>query len=395
MREINKFNIAHYRKGIILIEIQSLIPEKFINLMWKNNIYIKNIKKKSITTMTMEIDLKDYYNIKDIAQKTGTKIKIIKRRGILFLIIKLKKRVTLAVGMILFIGIIYYLSTFIWSIEITSDKGLPPYIIRQQLKSYGIKPGVNKSKINMYKIEKELMKNNDNIMWAKVRIEGSKLAVRAIERKSPPNIIKEEGFCNLIANKDGKVLRIYTTLGTPVVKVGDDVKKGQILVKGEQGQEASAYSVAAGGYVICRTLYEDTETVSVNSVEKKRTGKKIKNYYISLGGKKLYFKKNDNKFNKYDKIEESKFIFTEETYFEVKEIPIKKDIEKIVKDTGNKLYKNICSDLNKSINILDKVVTYEQGDSCKVKVQVIAEENIAVQDKIENIDKENQYEDIK
>lgn len=224
--------------------------------------------------MTMEIDLKDYYNIKNIAEKTATKIKIIKRRGILFLIIKLKKRITLAVGVILFIGIIYYLSTFIWSVEITSDKGIPPYLIRQQLKSYGIGPGVNKSKINMYKTEEELMKNNDSIMWAKVRIEGSKLAVKVIERKSPPDIIKEESPCNLVANKDGKVLRIYTTLGTPVVKVGDDVKKGQILVKGEQGQEASVYSVAAGGYVICRTLYEDTETVSINSIEKKRTGKR-------------------------------------------------------------------------------------------------------------------------
>lgn len=389
MREISKFNIAHYRKGIVLIEIQSLIPEKFINLMWKNNIYIKNIKKKSITTMTMEINLKDYYNIKNIAQKTGTKIKIIKRRGILFLIIKLKKRITLVTGIILFIGIIYYLSTFIWSIEITSDKGLPPYIIRQQLKNYGIKPGINKSKVNIYKIEEELMKNNDSIMWIKVRIEGSKLAVKTIERKSPPNIVKEDSPCNLVANKDGKVLRIYTTLGTPVVKIGDDVKKGQILVKGEQGQESATYSVAAGGYVICRTLYEDTETVNINSIKKQRTGKKIQNYYIRLGGKKLYFKKNDNKFNNYDKIEESKFMLTKETYFEVKEISVKGDVQKIVKDTGDKLYKKICSNLDKSINILDKVVTYEQGDSCKVKVQVIAEENIAVQDKIENIDKEN------
>lgn len=66
-----------------------------------------------------------------------------------------------------------------------------------------------------------------------------------------------------------------------------------------------------------------------------------------------------------------------------------------MKDTGDKLYKNICSNLNKSINILDKVVTYEQGDSCKVTVQVIAEENIAVQDKIENQDNQNQHEDIK
>ena len=204
MREISKFSLRYCRKGIVLIEIQSLIPEKFINLMWKNNIYIKNIKKKSITTMTMEINLKDYYDIEDIAQKTSTKVKIIKRRGIVFLIIKLKKRITLVTGAILFIAIIYYLSTFIWSIKITSDKGLPPYIIRHQLKNYGVKPGINKNKVDVYKIEEELMKNNDSIMWVKVRIEGSKLSVKAVERKSPPNIIKEDNPCNLVAKKEEK-----------------------------------------------------------------------------------------------------------------------------------------------------------------------------------------------
>lgn len=388
MKENGKFSLAHYRKGIVLIEIQSLIPEKFINLMWKNNVYIKNIKKKNITTMTMEINLKDYYGIEDIAQKTGTQIKIIKRRGIVFLIIKLKRRITLVTGVVLFIGIIYYLSTFIWSIEITSDKGLPPYIIRQQLKNYGVKPGINKNKINVYKLEEELIKNNDSIMWVKIRIDGSKLSVNAVERKSPPNIIKEDEPCNLIAKKDGKVVRIYTTLGTPVVKIGEDIKKGQILVKGQQGQEPSSYGVAAAGYVICRTSYEDTETVNLNSIKRQRTGNKIQNYYITIGNKKLYLKKNDNKFNNYDKIEESKFMLTKETYFEVKEVTVKGDLQKTVKDSGDKLYKKICSNLDKSINVLDKVVSYEQGDYCKVKVQVIAEENVAIQDKIENTEKE-------
>ncbi|MFL0195818.1 sporulation protein YqfD [Clostridium sp. WILCCON 0269] len=395
MKETNKFNLRHYRKGSVLIEIQSLIPEKFINLMWKNNIYIKNIKKKNITTMTMEINLKDYYNIEDIARKTGTRIKIVRRRGITFLIIKIRKKITLVTGVILFIGIIYYLSTFIWSINITSDKGLPPYIIRQQLKNYGIKPGTSKNKINVYKIEENLIRNNDSIMWVKVRIEGSKLSVKAVERKSPPTIITQDTPCNLVAKKDGKVERIYTTLGTPVVKVGDDVKKGQILVKGEQGQEPSTYSVPAGGYVICKTLYEDTATVNIDSIKRERTGKKIQNYYISLGNKKLYFKKNDNKFNNYDKIEESKFMLKKETYYEVKEVTVKGDVQKIVKDTGDKLYKNICSNLDKSINVLDKIVTYDQGQSCKVKVQVIAEENIAVPDAVQDIEKNESSISIK
>ncbi|HBC96047.1 MAG TPA: sporulation protein YqfD, partial [Clostridium sp.] len=87
-----------------------------------------------------------------------------------------------------------------------------------------------------------------------------------------------------------------------------------------------------------------------------------------------------DKFNKYDRIEESKFIFGRETYFEVKRKMIKGDAQKIVKDTGEKLYKNICSNLDKSVKIVNKNITYEPGESYKVKVQVTAEENIAVSD---------------
>ena len=134
MKEMSKLNFQKYKSGIITIEIQSLIPEKFINLMWKNGVYIKNIKKKNITTMTMEISLKDYGKIENIAKKTKTKIRIVERRGMAFFLIKVKRRIALVSGIILFISIIYYLSTFVWNIEISSDKNLSPYEIRQQLK---------------------------------------------------------------------------------------------------------------------------------------------------------------------------------------------------------------------------------------------------------------------
>lgn len=384
MKEINKFNLKNHVNGVILMEIQSLIPEKFINAMWKNNIHLKNIKKKSITTMTVEINLKDYDKIRNIAKRTGTRIRIIKRRGPIFFIIKLKRKITLVSGIVLFIGIIYYLSTFIWRIKINSEQELPPYTIRQQLKSYGIKPGISKNRIDVYKIEKDLIKDNDNIMWAKVRIQGSELNVNIIQRKSPPNIVEENTPCNLIAKRDGKVVRAYTTKGTAVVKPGDDVKKGQLLVKGEQGLEGSTYSVHAAGYIICTTTYEASEAVKVNDVKNERTGKKVENYYINFKGKKLYLKKDNNKFNKYDKIEESKFIFGKETYFEVKQVTVKGNLQKIIQDTGDKLYRNICYNLDKSIKIINKVVTYEGQDPCKVKVQVTAEENIAIPDILSN-----------
>lgn len=376
------FNFHKYKSGTITIEIQSLIPEKFINLMWKNGVQIRNVKKKNITTMTMEISLKNYPKIEEIAHRTKTKVIILDRRGLAFFLITLKRRWTLIIGIIIFIALIYYLSTFVWRIEIISDKNLPPYEIRQQLYSYGIKPGISKKNVNVYEIEEKLIRNNENIMWVRVRVEGAELKVSVAERQSPPSIVSENSPCNLVAKRDGEVVRVYTKAGTPVVKKGDIIRKGQILVKGEQGHEGDTYTVRAVGDVFCKTFYEEIKNVKINEIKRKRTGRKLDNIYIDIKGKKLYFKKSDNKFEKYDKIEDNKLFIKKETYYEVKETTTNRNPKEVVDAAADELYLKICSNLDKSVKIIDKIVNYEAGEVYKVRVLVVAEENVVLPEPI-------------
>lgn len=376
-------NFDKYRNGIITIEVQSLMPEKFINLLWKNGVYIKNIKKINITTMTMEVNLKNYSLIEEISKKTGTKIKIIGRRGITFFFLKMRKRAALIGGIGIFILILYCLSNFIWSIDIVTDHNLTPYEIRQQLLELGIKPGINKKNINVYQLEEKL-KNNDSIMWCRVRIEGSELKVSTIERTSPPNVVVENEPCNLVAKKDGQIVRVYTTAGTPVVKAGDIIKTGQILVKGEQGKEGSVYTVHAKGDVIAKTFYEEIKEVPVKGVKKVRTGNSAESLYIEIKGKRFYFKNDLNKFKIYDKIEGNKGIIKKETYYEVKEEKFDLDPKKVIDETADELFQKISVNLDKSVVIKDKKVDAQPvGDNYKIRLLVIAEENIALPEKTE------------
>ena len=165
MKDMNNFK--KYKKGTITMEIESLIPEKFLNLLWKNGIVIKNIKKVNITTMVLEIKLCDYGEISKIAKKTNTKIMITGRTGMSFFVMKMKRRYALFIGVILFGSIIYYLSTFIWTIEINTEHYISPYELRNQIKSFGITPGLRKKNIDVYEIENKITRSNDEIMWIK------------------------------------------------------------------------------------------------------------------------------------------------------------------------------------------------------------------------------------
>lgn len=384
MREMSKVNLGKYEGSIITLEIQSLMPEKFLNLLWRNGIQIKNIKRKDISTFTLEMSLKDYRKIEGLAKKTDSKIKVINRKGLGFFLLKLRRRRALTVGVFLFSAIIYVLSTYIWIIDIETDKTLSPYEVRRELLSYGIKEGIKKDSFNVMSIEEKLIKNNENIMWVRVRVEGAILKVKATERQSPPKIIQEEEPCNLIAKADGEVVRVFTTAGTAVVKKGDIVKRGELLVKGEQGKEGSVYLVHAKGEVIARTFYEEVKKVKISEVKRERTGNKSNNIYIEIGKKKLFLKKSVNNFDKYDKIESRKGPIVFQDFFEVNEKVQSLDKNKLIEETSEELFNNIKINFDKSITIVDKIVDYsEENDTLSIRVLVVAEQNIALPEKIQ------------
>lgn len=374
----NKFKFRKYDTGTITIQLQSKNIERIINVFWSHGIIISNIKKNTINVITFDISFQDYYKVKELADRTKSRLKIINRSGAVFLKMRLKKRISMVIGVILFIGIISYLSNYIWGIDIITEKNIAPYEIRQELRNIGIVPGTNKKSIDVYDIEDKLKTNNDNIMWVRVRIEGSKLKVTATERQAPPEVVSDDSPCNLVAKKDGQIVRVYTKAGTSVVNPGDIVRKGQLIVKGEQGNEGSAYQVHASGSVIARIYYEETREVPLTRNEKSRTGNKITNYYISVFGKKFYLKNSLNKFAKYDKIEENNNFIKKEIYYETKEKTIDENPDTVVSKTADSIYKNILMNFDKSVNVTDKVIENSiEGDRCKVRVLVTTEEDIA------------------
>lgn len=390
MEEMSSMNFSKYKRSTMLLEIQCLSPERFINLLWKNNIYVKDIKRMNLTTATMVVNLKDYSKIAEISKRTDTKIKILRRRGIDFLLIRKNKVFAISIGVILFISITYYLSGFIWRVNIETEKYLSPYEIRRLLLTYGIKEGKKKAGIDVHKLEKQILKDNSNVMWVKARIEGVNLNVSIFENQSPPIIVNNEEPCDLVAQRDGEISRIYTKAGTAVVKEGDIVKKGQLLVKGEQGTENVNYQVHAEGKVIAKTFYEKYKEVPIKVKIRERTGNKVEKVYIVIKGKKIYLKNNLNKFSKYDRIVDNKGPLVKEIFYEVKEKEVINKKEEVVKKTVEELAKDIIKNIDKSVKIIDKIVdASSEEDRYVVRLLLVGEENIAVPQKIESdVDKE-------
>lgn len=364
--------------GQVTIEVSSLMPEKILNALWDEEIYTCNIVKVDLATIKLTIYIDDYKKTEALIKKYKGKLRVVNTSGIIVLIIKMKKKLSLAIGALIFFAAIYMLSNYIWAIDIQTQKNLSPFEIRQQLSTIGIKPGLKKSQINVRELEKQMENLNSEIMWIRIRIEGSTLKLLVKEKVNPPSIEKVS-FNQVVAKMDGEVKRVYTNSGNSAVVPGDIVKKGDNLILPIQGRDGFQIEVKPSGTVIANTFYEKFMEIQISGEKLERTGKENSDIYLSFFDRKIYLKKAINKFAYYDKIEERNGCFNKIIYFEKKGKNINLDRDNTIKEAKEKLQASLKKTLSNDANIIDSKVTVEDIKEGTILVKVIftVEQDIA------------------
>lgn len=364
--------------GQITIEVSALMPEKILNILWNNGIYTCNIIKVDLMTIRVTIYFKDYKEAEMLIKKYKGKVRIVNKSGIIVLLMKMRRKVSLVSGTVIFFIVIYMLSNYIWAIDIQTQRNLSPFEIRQQLSSIGIKPGLNKSQIDVYAIEKKMEDLNNQIMWIRIRVEGSTLKLVIKEKVNPPSTEKTL-FNQVVAKMDGEVKRVYTNSGNPAVVPGDIVRAGDDLILPIQGREGFEQEVKPNGTVIANTFYEKFMEVQISGEKLERTGEKDNDIYLRVYEKNFYLKKAINMFQYCDKIEEKDGIINKTIYFEKRGKTVNLDRENTIKESTQKLQESLRKTLSNDTKIIDSKTTVEDIKDGKILVKVIftVEQDIA------------------
>ncbi|MDS0524051.1 sporulation protein YqfD [Clostridium sp. SHJSY1] len=366
------------RTGKITLDVSVPMPEKFLNLLWKENVNVSRAVRSDITTIRLEVNYEDYKEVERAVKKCKGKIKVVNRQGFIFIIYRMKKQISLIIGGAIFVCGLYLLSTQIWAIEISTKENIAPYEIRKQLTELGVKPGIGKSDINVYSLEKKLEDINSDILWIRARIEGSTLKIVIEEKVTPPKITGAPiGEC--VAAVDGEIKRIYVNSGTAKVNPGDIVKAGEVLISGVQGREGEEYAVPAKGTVIANTFYEKEMEIQVSGKKIEKTGKTDSDIYLNFWGKKIYLKKAINKFKYYDKIDTNKGFISKVLYYEREEKEVNKEKNEEVNKAASQLEKSLLKTLSNDAKISNKEINVQDiGEGkMRVKVMFLVEQNIA------------------
>ncbi len=376
---MSKFNVFSFVNGKIKLKIVTKNPEQLLNIFWKREIKVVNVRRENLYTLSLTIKSEYLSEIEKVCEETNSKLVVEKVGRILKLATNFKGYITLISGLVISFGILFSLSFFIWKIDIKGDKHVSPYEIRQVIKELGINKGILKSKINTEFLEEQIVTKNKNVLWSKVRVQGSTLQVEVVESFRPPVIEIDNSLGTIVADKDGEVVRVYTQSGTAVVKPGDIVKKGDLLIDGYQGKEGGTYEIAPVGSVIAKTFLEFEESIELEGVKSVNTKNKETEYYIEIFGKKLYFKKYKGEFENFEKVSyDSKFI-KKNIYYEVNKSSYTLDPENVKKDLVDYYTKNVKQNL-KDTDVIVSVLVKDEivGNKLNIKISFVIEEDIGV-----------------
>ena len=386
--------LLEYISGYVNIVIEGYYIEQFINICNNKQIDLWNIKKENSIKVFASIYIKDFKKLKQICKKTKCKIKIQSKKGLPFVVKKYKKRKFFFIFLLLIILTIILLSNFIWNIEIEGDIDIPKEEILELAKSEGLDIGKRKGAVDTKAVINKIRLERDDISWVGIEIDGTNAIIKLVKADEKPEIINDDEYCNIVADKNAMILKVSAQNGTTLVKEGDIVTNGDIVVAGwMEGKYTGKQYVHAQAEVQAKVWYTTTEKVYLKETEKVETGQIEYSYSVKINNFQINLPKSLPKFQKYDTIEENKklklfsnfylpFELVKYTYKEYEEKPLIHSFEE-AKQIGIDRAKESLQEKIDGKEILDKQVKVRtETDYIEVEVTYEVKENIGIKEKI-------------
>lgn len=255
----------HFLDGYVIIQTEGLCAARLLRRISESGVRVTNVKRTGEASVQFSIPARRFASLHALRKGLPVRIRIVKKGGVPFLLLKLRKRPVLWIGTLLLFSGMLILSKRIWVIRIGETNSVDPKEIRLALSERGIRPGAYLSGPILITAANDLSAQVHNAAWIGLDREGVMLKVNVQEALPESAKCSNAVPSDVVAEKDGVITSILVMRGQARVKVGDRVKKGDVLISGHVVYKESGYDTAADGVVKAAVNY-GVETELLQSV---------------------------------------------------------------------------------------------------------------------------------
>ena len=278
-------------RGYVRIRAKGFSAERFMNMAAFRGVYLWDIAYEG-AAVTLKAAGGSLDILEACAQKTGCSMEVLGWGGLPAFLRRFRRRQVWSAGLLLFAAGLYLLSSFIWTVRVEGNERLETAELLSACEDLGVKPGVWKRGVDTAEITNRLLVQFSDISWVSVSIKGTDVTIKLAETIEKAERIDRETPCDIVASADGVIVQITAERGTPKVKPGDVVKKGDVLISSElliglEGEEQHTEYTAAEGAVTARIWQRLTEELPLQYEEIQYSGVEKENHSIVFSEKEL------------------------------------------------------------------------------------------------------------
>ncbi len=257
--------------GYIKVSLWGKYPERFLNVCASRGIKVWNTRRQG-ERIEFCIFAKDYKKLRQLRLRCPVNIRAKRKYGLPFVTKKYRRRTGLAVGLAIYVVALVMMPKIVWGVNISGNERITDEKLYVALRNIGIYSGAKIEDIDAANMRLRLALLLPDISWVAVNVDGAFVNVEIREADNRQDT--DNAPCNLVANCDGRISAVYVKQGTATVKVGDGVRKGDMLVSGtEQYTSGITKFRHSDGQIIAETERTLTVSVPLNQVRSRYTDK--------------------------------------------------------------------------------------------------------------------------
>ena len=245
---------------------------EFLGRLQAENVVLTRVRRQG-ERLQATVSASDYRKLRAPARRTGTRVRILRKRGWAFRTKRWRGRHGLWVGGVLAAVLLWQLSERIWVIL---PDGLAPAQQAQVLEAVeemGVAVGAPIRRLQHREISLRAIHDLRQVIALTVNMDGCIAHVDVVADNTNHPLSVDIRLSDLVATRDGLVLSTEITKGKRVVKSGEGVTAGTLLATGAVDTEHGLAFGRAAGIVLARTERKLTVEVPLKQVEWQASGR--------------------------------------------------------------------------------------------------------------------------
>lgn len=259
------------------LRVECVLPERLVERATARGAALKSVRLTGDRTMLIACDDESAAIVSDLCARFSIPCRVTRHGARDALRRFARRRATLPAGLALAAALCWLFLGRFWIVDIAFSGNTASLgdraALRRALEAMSVRPGVSRS-IDTELLARRLESGIDGYSYVCAHRQGIRLLVEAVPEVPAPDVYDVDAARDLVSATDGVVIRAVARSGEVCVKPGDAVRRGQLLIRGEERTSAEdTRPIAALGEVVVRAWNAGEARLPLKQARTRATGR--------------------------------------------------------------------------------------------------------------------------